>query len=543
MGLMPGDYTITETQPTGYFDGLDTAGTQGGTAGDDTITMSLDNHGPPIAEEYNFGELGGNPAVIGKTPFFASGAGSGGQATTGPVTAPQSGNPTAITSGTLVVSGTGENNVIFVALGRQEHRVVVDYVEYVYRTSEVETILVDGQGGRDQITVLGSTLSDNFVMRPDYLRATSARYDLKTKDIEIIRVEGGGGVDRVTLQDSSGDDQLLARPEYAALTGDNVRLFANDVDNITVSSRNGGNDVADVRGGTGADKYVGRPDSGTISGVGYETRMLDFETIEVIASTGNDHAVLFDSAGNDRFEATPKLASLVGPGYSHTVAMSNVRVVSDAGGVDHAYLAGSTGDDLYIGRPDSGVLRAVDRSYQTTVQNFDVIEVEGSRGNDSARFYDSEGDDRLVASPEVVTMRGITDKYQHQLTSFEHIVANASGGRDTAVITDTLGDDQFQSTSTSATLRGQDNEYVVVARSFDDLRVTSTGGEDTAVWQNVVSSETVFARGEMSRISGGSRTHRVDGFEQVTARTADGETARAVVSNVDFLFSEVGDWI
>ncbi len=56
--LMPGVYSVTEVQPAGYFDGLDSAGSEGGTAhnpGDIITGIVL---GPGVyAFEYNFGEL------------------------------------------------------------------------------------------------------------------------------------------------------------------------------------------------------------------------------------------------------------------------------------------------------------------------------------------------------------------------------------------------------------------------------------------------------------------------------------------------------
>ena len=63
MGLMHGTYRVRETQPTEYFDGLDTPGTKGGVAqnpGDlirDIMLMPGDD-----ADDYNFGEL--PPATI-----------------------------------------------------------------------------------------------------------------------------------------------------------------------------------------------------------------------------------------------------------------------------------------------------------------------------------------------------------------------------------------------------------------------------------------------------------------------------------------------
>lgn len=56
VGLMPGVYTVTQTQPSGYYDGLDTPGTQGGVAenpGDRISAIPLFANG----SQYNFGEL------------------------------------------------------------------------------------------------------------------------------------------------------------------------------------------------------------------------------------------------------------------------------------------------------------------------------------------------------------------------------------------------------------------------------------------------------------------------------------------------------
>lgn len=61
--LQPGTYTITETQPAGYADGLDTVGSLGGTLANDAISaIVLNNNGNGI--NYNFGE-GCNGSLAG----------------------------------------------------------------------------------------------------------------------------------------------------------------------------------------------------------------------------------------------------------------------------------------------------------------------------------------------------------------------------------------------------------------------------------------------------------------------------------------------
>ena len=56
INLEAGTWGVRETQPDGYFDGKDTAGSNGGVAGNDIITGALLEYGDR-ATEYNFGEL------------------------------------------------------------------------------------------------------------------------------------------------------------------------------------------------------------------------------------------------------------------------------------------------------------------------------------------------------------------------------------------------------------------------------------------------------------------------------------------------------
>jgi uncharacterized repeat protein (TIGR01451 family) len=61
--LRAGTYTVTETQPAAWADGLDSAGSAGGTVGNDVISAVVLNT-TTIAVEYDFGEIGGSLAGI-----------------------------------------------------------------------------------------------------------------------------------------------------------------------------------------------------------------------------------------------------------------------------------------------------------------------------------------------------------------------------------------------------------------------------------------------------------------------------------------------
>ncbi len=59
--LLPGNYTITETQPNGFIDGTDSIGSQGGTAGDDLFT-NISLEAGENGQNNNFGEI--DPASL-----------------------------------------------------------------------------------------------------------------------------------------------------------------------------------------------------------------------------------------------------------------------------------------------------------------------------------------------------------------------------------------------------------------------------------------------------------------------------------------------
>lgn len=62
--LVGGTYSVTETQPTGYTDGLDVPGTSGGTAGNDTIS-AIALGAAVDATGYLFGERGASASITG----------------------------------------------------------------------------------------------------------------------------------------------------------------------------------------------------------------------------------------------------------------------------------------------------------------------------------------------------------------------------------------------------------------------------------------------------------------------------------------------
>jgi len=68
--LIPGEYTIAETQPGFFVDGADTPGNVGGAAGNDLLTLLLPEE--TAAANYNFGELGLRSPFLSRRLFLSS---------------------------------------------------------------------------------------------------------------------------------------------------------------------------------------------------------------------------------------------------------------------------------------------------------------------------------------------------------------------------------------------------------------------------------------------------------------------------------------
>jgi hypothetical protein len=68
--VAPGSYSLRETQPDFFQDGVDSAGSQGGGATNDVITVGLPEN--VNATNYNFGEVGRQAPYVGIRDLFAS---------------------------------------------------------------------------------------------------------------------------------------------------------------------------------------------------------------------------------------------------------------------------------------------------------------------------------------------------------------------------------------------------------------------------------------------------------------------------------------
>ncbi len=495
--LLPGDYTVTQTQPTGFIDGIDTLGDSGGFVTNDTFTVSLGTDGEPFeATEYNFGEAGIDPLHVGKDPFLASadnGVSEPLAARTEPVSFEQT-DAIEEEGSVLRVVGTNQSDKITVRAGIDEHVIVVNGVGFEYDAADYDRIDVRGLGGNDSIEIFGSELDDQADLLANRGKVVSQSYHIGYASFENVSVHGGkGGMDRAIMADSVGNDvfvgsatfasmrdinnayrnesrgfeivtgnsvlggfdravvygtsqadHLRVMPEFAQLTRGNsqTEFRANQFDRFEAKGL-GGNDVAEFTDSVGNDQITLEQNRTVMIGNGFHNTATDFATVHARATRGgNDQATFFDSAGDDIYIVRPDDSiSMTGQGYQHRVwGFDGSTAYATNGGRDHSFLYDTDGDDVFIARPTSSSItgRIDGQSYQHTTHHFEVMTGNAvNDGFDAAFAYDSAGDDQLTIRPDYAEVRGANGDFTHRMLNFQTVLAHGNaGGNDTATFLD-----------------------------------------------------------------------------------------------------------
>lgn len=252
----------------------------------------------------------------------------------------------------------------------------------------------------------------------------------------------------------------------------------------------GGVDSLAMTGTAAKEDAILRVGNVQYSGVSFQAQASGFENVTVTSGGGGDTARLYDSLGDDQFAASPTSATLNGTGFSNTASgFASVRAYS-------------------------------------------------SSGNDTAQFFDSAGADRFVGYSGYSYLCG--DGFYNYAAGFKTVTATSSGGADRAELYGTDGNDSLLRTHTQASLSGAG--YVNTAVGFGTLRAFGGGGADEAVFREIGSGDYFYGRTTTARLTGSGLDQQAYEFETVTAAAATGQSPRADVQAVDYIFNRVGQW-
>lgn len=174
--------------------------------------------------------------------------------------------------------------------------------------TNVEQVLLRGNGGSDTATLDGSAGADRAVRRPSSdsglvsLRDEAGTYLLKVLDFETVALHGEGGSDTVEIHgetDCANQFQFSAASLHAVMDFGTVTTTADGFETVYATVRGhggaGGEDTAVLTGTAAGDTYAGNFASGELTGNGFLARVAGFDDVTVYGGGGNDRADLAGS--------------------------------------------------------------------------------------------------------------------------------------------------------------------------------------------------------------------------------------------------------
>jgi hypothetical protein len=426
-------------------------------------------------------------------------------------------DPTVIVTGsTAAVFGQDfDQTFLFFLAGHPV--VVVDGVQYNLPAS-VNFVRLDGAGGRDTLTIHGTSGNDRAVFLVDRVHfdfdPAHPGFDFIGWNVEEITILGNGGNDTAVMHDSPGDDSFVASPTLATLAGNGFRNQVLGFSTVIAQAGNGGVDHAVLTDSPGVDRFVSHPATAFLQGPGFHLQVSGFPTVRAISQQGGaDLAFLHDSPGDDVFTVHPRQGTLAGPGFL-TIVQNFHTIVGRAlaGGSDKAFLHDGPNDDVFATTLTTGNFTG--QGFFNSAFGFGLIEGRSIHGgHDRAFLEDSPGDDRFATSVGVADLSGVG--FFRRTRGFASVSARAlHGGFDIATLRDTPGNDKFVSRAAVSFFSG--GGFFTEAVQFERVSAhAETGGFNQAFLEDTAGDDVFTAQVGMASLVGSGLTRHVVGFDAV----------------------------
>jgi len=429
------------------------------------------------------------------------------------------------TIGWATLSGTTGNDTISVSSTATEHVVRINTDEYRLNAAFATEIYLDGAGGRDRITIVGT--------------------------------DGG---ELATLQPGSVDVQHLADASYPEFW-----VHGTNIEEVTVNA-SAGDDTVIMTGSSESNRFYSHPNYSTLRDIpgSFSFRVEGFETATVEApGSGSDYAFLYDSPNNDELLAEPEKAVFTRSAgtAAETVTTENgfrqvYAYASD--GDDTAGLTGSaTGANRFYGYADYSLFTDTTRSFYFYARGFDAVTAtspEAAIGY--AYLYDSPGFDEFEASTTSATMDRKAPWSDTTANGFARIYAySTKGGGDKAKLNgSTAGGNTFYSYPTHSTLYDAARSFYHYVRGFGSVTAFASIADspgDRAYLYDSSGDDTLSKQFfENDKYQGGRLT---DGltyenwfkyFDVVYARSSDQGTTDTIEGEQELAYRliEMGSW-
>jgi hypothetical protein len=313
--LTPGIYTVTQTQPAMFLNGIDSSTGAGGSNSsptDNTFTLNLTNGTPTTSN--NFGERGLLPQFISKRGELSSTNSTSSNSSSASLNlaaksawysldAGYSGTLTAQVEGAanagtaqVTLYDSGLHPLASSAANSSQGRIDwngtpgAPYFLLVSGTNtdadltltnlvslDGSTVRVNGTAGDDHFEFNGSS--------PNRFSINGVTYELNPANVSSLVFTGGGGHDTATLTGSSADDVATVAVGIGSLVSAMYNVQVDDVESLTVDGA-GGNDRATLHDSALADSLQASGHAVTVSNSLAASTLRNFETVNASSTHG-----------------------------------------------------------------------------------------------------------------------------------------------------------------------------------------------------------------------------------------------------------------
>ena len=448
-----------------------------------------------------------------------------------------------ITLSVVYLTGTGADDTIVVTPGETSHQVSINGIVTSYDAALVDTVRIDGLGGSDRITIVGTDENEMVTLEPGTVGVAGQTYQIQAVNFEDITVDGGNGDDQVTMTGSDGLNRFYSYAEYARLS-DSPSTFAyrvNGFETVTVEANGTGVYQAYFYDTPEEDKFVATPIEATFTrgfGTTDETQTITngFERVYAYSSGGGDTATLYSTSGNDKFYLKQADATVVGDGfYSYakgfTVTINNT---DHAGGVDLAYIYDSAGDDTFVADSNRGTM-TWEGGGGFDLANLAKVYAYSSGGNDTATLYSTSGNDKFYLKQADATVA--SEDFYSYAKGFAVTINNTdhAGGVDLAYMYDSAGDDTFVADSNRGTMTWEGGGGFDLA-NLAKVYAYSSGGNDTATLYSTSGNDKFYLKQNDATVAGDGFYSYAKGFT-VTINNTD----HAGGVDLAYMYDSAGD--
>lgn len=414
-----------------------------------------------------------------------------------------------------------------------------------YSTEYAQMISASSMAAADTTYVIaGTTGNDTIVIQPGSTSGTwTIKVNGKTQNVpantETILYQGLGGSDTVTIIGTDGKESVIVNADKHTLSfiASGISFSGDSIVGANIDGA-GGEDTISVTTSQGDDIVNLSLGQLLLTGLGLDYTAKNFENVKVISGGGRDLAILRDSENDDYLEMTANHAKMTGKNFSHEVSgFAEITAVSNKGNDTVVFNGSQYSDTLYA--DDYEVILRGGGAYLNSATGFKTAIVNGTGSGNTASIKGSDhGKDSLVSSG-VHTQMNFAAGNSVSFSGFQMATIDAGAGKNSALLQSAHG------------FAGYDHYSVYVGESFQlklngftSTTVQAANGVDAKAVLNVGAkvSASIRSLGRTTVLNAdGNDLYHLIAFDQVRAKKDAGGLKGTIESMTDQLLA-LGDW-